>query len=203
LAGEVGSDHGNSGIEDTGDSNNFPQGPYADNESDTPDHCDNGEWCKNAIQIPGGKKVGCPLGTFLTKDGVKYTREKIAQHILYGSAHQKGVGRLWNALYRNALDNTPLISLTGKRTVPTVIVDALSELVLAQPSARIVTETFTDLNFVYGITTSVDQTTLWRLEIDDYGKFGNLAVIGLPASEGQERTPEDLITEAISEGAWD
>jgi hypothetical protein len=67
------------GVEDTDDSNDFPQGPYPEGggEADTPQHCDNGAHCLGAESI-GGRRVGAFLENPLTSDGEAYVRESLA-----------------------------------------------------------------------------------------------------------------------------
>lgn len=67
------------GAEDTGDSDDFPQGPYPDGggEADTPQHCDNGTQCV-AAEIIGGRRVGAFLENPLTSDAEAYVRQSLA-----------------------------------------------------------------------------------------------------------------------------
>jgi len=73
------------GVEDSGDSNDFPQGPYPNGggEADTPAHC--GE-CGIFLENP------------LTKDGVEYVRERIEEPA------QNAVTQLWHRFYQPYLD---------------------------------------------------------------------------------------------------
>lgn len=73
------------GIEDTGDSDDFPQGPYGDGggEADTPQHCD---WCNKFLENP------------LTDYGADYVRLAIEDHNMTG----RGSGyviKAWGAFY--------------------------------------------------------------------------------------------------------
>jgi hypothetical protein len=190
--------------ENTGDSNDFPQGPVENNESDSPGHCDNNEHCTNAVKIPGGKKIGCPLTTILTSDGVEYTRNKIAEHILFGTPHQKCIGRLWLYLYSSQLGNFPLIQLHNQPIeVAAPLKKALS---ILSKTATIEPKVFSDLEYVYGTAVPArhyNAVGLWRLSISDTGKLGDLKTALLPASELQESSVVDILTAAISEEAWD
>jgi hypothetical protein len=57
------------------DSDDFPKGPYSDNEeSDTPQHCASGEDCPNHETLDDGRKVGMLFGS-LTSDGVEYVQQ--------------------------------------------------------------------------------------------------------------------------------
>jgi hypothetical protein len=195
------------GVEDTGDSNDFPQGPYSENEADSPQHCGNHAHCVNAVQIPGAKKIGCPLTCTLTEDGVTYTRRTIAEQILFGSAHQKGVGRLWWHLFQSAMDAEPLLQLTrASSPLPPPVKKALPS--LTSKSCYLLHEVFTDLGNLYGGAISQgedgESLVLWRLEIDTNGKLiTQNNPVQLPASELSERSLENIITDTISEGAWD
>lgn len=79
----------------TYDSDEFPKGPYEDEESDTPQHCACGSDCVNAITLSDGTKVGDWLENELTQDGVNYVKEAI----------EKGgeVADLWAEWYKDYL----------------------------------------------------------------------------------------------------
>ena len=68
------------GISDTGDSDDYPQGPYPDGggEADCPNHCD---FC------------GLFLENSLTDDGVEYVREALSEN------PQGDVIKEWQAYY--------------------------------------------------------------------------------------------------------
>jgi hypothetical protein len=197
------------GIEDTGDSDDFPQGPFPNSETDTPDHCDNGAHCVNAVKIPGGKKIGCPLSCILTQHGVEETRRSIALHILFGSAHQKAVGRLWWHLFHSSLNDGPILKLTSDwAPLPAPIKKELPQ--LTNKPNHLLHETYTDLENVYGGAVShgehEDSLILWRLAINDAGKLSSASTpsvtVQLPLSELQARSLETILTEAINDGAW-
>jgi hypothetical protein len=197
------------GIENTGDSNDFPQGPYTNNESDSPQHCDNGASCANAVQIPGGKKIGCPLVCSLTEEGIAYVRRSIAEHILFGSAHQRGVSRLWWSLFHDSVEYGPLLLLSRSSPLPKAL---RKSLLLSSPkTTNVLTTIFTDLESVYGGAVSRredgESLVLWKLAIDESGHLPPASTpvptVQLPISELQERSLEDMLTEAISDGAWD
>jgi hypothetical protein len=61
---------------------------------------------------------------------------------------------------------------------------------------------YTDFRNVYALTTTSDRASLWKIPID-LGLFGVPQEIDLPLSEFYERTNQELIEEAISEGAWE
>ena len=196
------------GVENTGDSNDFPQGPYPYSETDSPDHCDNGEHCVNAIKIPGTKKIGCPLSCQLTKEGADYVRIEIAKNLLYGTPHQKAVGRLWLHLFKDSVENDQLIPLIIKPVpLPPPLRQSLeSFLDKKEKHTQVIPEIFTDLEYVYGGVVHDDKTPslcLWRVPIGDLGEFGTAEGILLPINEIREQPLVNLITSAISELAWD
>lgn len=71
----------NEGVEDFGDSNGFPQGPYGDGggEADTPQHCGA---CRAFLENP------------LTRDGVAYVRERLSE-----GTGDMAVLRAWSEFY--------------------------------------------------------------------------------------------------------
>jgi hypothetical protein len=222
-----------SSVADTGDSNDFPQPVVFRNETDSPDHCSFGPKCANAVKMPGGSfRIGCPLECCLTRDGLDYVRESIATHILFGSPHQKAMGRLWFYLFssdlkNDSLESRTLISLLKQPVpLPPLLKKALAntseiprscgpgrqlnlvrELVLSP-------QVFTDLEYVYGGGIEKSDSSqcdpggrdlgavLWRLSIDSRGQLEDPRSVGLPQSEALEREIEDLLDEAISEDAW-
>ena len=66
-------------MEDTGDTDDYPQWGSDDEESDCPQHCGNGENCVNSITLSNGSKIGCLIGTNLTTDGVEYVKEAVKE----------------------------------------------------------------------------------------------------------------------------
>lgn len=61
------------------DSDEFPKGPYSDNqESNTPQHCASGAECLDPVEI-GGENYGYFFENDLTSDGIKYLREAITE----------------------------------------------------------------------------------------------------------------------------
>ena len=65
-------------VEDTGDSDDYPQGPFGDGggEADSPQFCAAHDGCINFIQVDG-RKIGAPLENPLTTDGVEYLKGMI------------------------------------------------------------------------------------------------------------------------------
>lgn len=218
CAGKIIEELEKKGVEDTGDSDDFPQGPHGDGggEADSPGHCGNGLGCVNAIKVPGGTKIGCPFGNPLTDDGTSYVREKLAHDIVCETnPHSHGVQLLWSHFYPDVLRDCPLIrfpvdnptsfilSSTSPSPLRHSLIAVLGKLKKKEQS-KILPEIFTDCSHVYGGATSASKTTLWRLTVDnETGKFSDMETVYLPPSESHERTLQDMIEEAIGEGAWD
>jgi hypothetical protein len=80
------------------DSDEFPKGPYPDGggESDSPQHCGNGEDCCNAIVLDG-RNIGAWLENELTTDGVQYVRKALEES-------RNEVTELWAEWYTDELD---------------------------------------------------------------------------------------------------
>ena len=210
CAGKIIEELEKKGVEDTGDSNDFPQGPHGDGggESDSPGHCGMGPGCVIAIKVPGGNKIGCPFGNPLTDEGAAYVQQKLAHDIVCEtSPHSHGVQLLWSHVYPDILRDCPIIkfpidnptSFHLRHSLITIL-----EKLKKKEQSKILPEIFTDCSYVYGCATSASKTTLWRLTVDnETGKFSDIETAYLPASETHERTLQDMIEEAIGEGAWD
>jgi hypothetical protein len=68
------------GIEDEGDSDQFPQWVDEDySETDCPSHCGNGPDCLYAIELPSGHRVGYHILESLTTYGRDYVTQAIAE----------------------------------------------------------------------------------------------------------------------------
>jgi hypothetical protein len=194
------------GAEDTGDSDDFPQGPLGDGggEADSPGHCGFGSSCENALPLPSGSKIGAPFGNPLTSDGIEYLQSTLVRNLLASEKHANDVGRLWAAIYNEHLD-IPLTLLPkdfqrDHWDLPANFKKHLSWF-HKEDHSTVMPELFTDLRYVYGGAASVHKTTIWRLEITPTG-FTDLRTVLLPASEAQARSLEDMIREIIEEDAW-
>lgn len=186
---------------DDGNSDYYPQGPYpcGGGEADSPQHC-SALNCKNAVQIPGGRRVGCPLGNPLTKDGDRYTTTSIAKSILSKSRHERAVGRLWLHIY-DYLEPAELIELTADDPQSSPAKRLLPKHYRPVPDSSL----YTDLHHLYGAAASPRQSgvVLWRLSIDDVGEFFVIRTVELPGEELSERTVEDMLKEAWRDDAWE
>jgi hypothetical protein len=196
------------GAEDDGDSEQYPQGPYSDGggESDIPQHCDNGAQCVNAVQVPGGAKIGCPFGNPLTDESASHLVEAIAKDVLRQDDHARAIGRLWCLIYPD-VGTAELIKITaGGRQVcafwPANLGELFTALDLGEGCA-VSCICYTDIDYLYGSALRPGAIVLWRAEITPEGNFANLENVALPESEASERTVADMITEAVRDGAWD
>lgn len=90
----IGDELAAAGVEDTGDSDTFPQGPYPDGggEADAPQHCDSGARCLNA-EVLGSRKVGVFLENPLTEEGRRYVSEASTR------SGGRAVARRWSEHY--------------------------------------------------------------------------------------------------------
>lgn len=82
-----------------GDDNSeeYPCGPYSDDEADCPQHCASGEDCLDPTILPSGARVGKFLDNPLTADGATYVL----------TTHHKNpseVTRLWLEAYSGIHD---------------------------------------------------------------------------------------------------
>lgn len=67
--------------EHTYDSDDFPKGPFSDDdESDSPNHCDAGAECLEALDLHDGSKVGA-IVSGLTEEGIVYVRVAITEQL--------------------------------------------------------------------------------------------------------------------------
>ena len=188
------------GVEDDGDTDTYPQRVQS-NECDSPPHCGNHDKCVNAVEILSGKKIGCPLECSLTSDGSNYVAKNVAEHLLFGSNHQRGVALLWRHLYRNYLRDVPLMELSTKK-FPSTLTKKVVHLT-RDMHLTLCPETFTDLWHIYGCAHNQYHTVLWKLEVTDDGGFTSLQIVMLPPSERNERPIRDMVVEAVSEDAWE
>jgi hypothetical protein len=84
------------GCKDTGDSDDYPQGPFESSleESDSPQHCGQRDDCINAESYPGlNKGVGLFLENALTTDGMDYVKNVVKAN------PNDTVAQLWGKFY--------------------------------------------------------------------------------------------------------
>lgn len=64
-------------VEDTGDTEDYPQWGSSEESVDCPQHCANQGDCVDPVELTPGLKVGKLLDNPLTEEGVRYVREVI------------------------------------------------------------------------------------------------------------------------------
>lgn len=96
-----------------------PEGPYADGggEADSPQHCDNHDTCRNAIQV-GDRKVGCFLENPLTSEGRKYVESACLEALRAGRVDSVALD-VWAPFYRISLPPDDVCDECGE-TIPDV-----------------------------------------------------------------------------------
>lgn len=57
--------------------------------------------------------------------------------------------------------------------------------------------------YLYGLTANDDKLVLWRLDVSAGNVLHDPVSVLLPPLEATERTPEAILHEAISDGAFD
>lgn len=133
------------------DSDQYPDGPYPPEESDSPDHCDAGEACVNAIELPYGGKIGQWLGNDLTSDGIDYVCSSVLDAMDSASEHKRQVNRLWRHLYAAQIDDClaelhPIAQVGGPETPSR----AISAVVEERKRGRIIANgLWTDGDYIY------------------------------------------------------
>jgi hypothetical protein len=190
------------GVEDDGDPDTFPQGPYGDGggEADTAQFCDNRRDCVNAVEVDG-HKISCPLGNPLTSHGAESLRKSVRDDLLAPDKRTRLIGRLLCHVWKDFTE-TPLVRLPPRATSSKLLEKHLAYL-RKDEHAEISPVMFTDLEHVYGIATNPSKTIAWRITCTDEGGLTDLSVVYLPASEVTERGVEDVVREAALADAWD
>jgi len=194
--------------EDSGDSSDYPQGPYLDGggEADAPQFCDSGEYCPNAFASPGRgvRKSGCPLGNPLTSDGIKYVNNTVRTLVFAYGRHLRALGRLEAYLYgRGGHDViTPEALEVPIKTLDNVSRD-LEEKVEGLGLADLGENFYVDPEYVYcSGQKKTGEVVLARIELSPDGGFGKPDVALLPAGEAS-RPQGEVMAAAIEEMAWD
>lgn len=116
----------NDGVADSGDSDGYPQGPYPEEETDSPNHCASEENCLEAINLgdwglaPDAelygaetRKIGAITNDGLTDAGEAYLREMLepdeihytrgigsgATHVRTFTPYQEALHALWKEVH--------------------------------------------------------------------------------------------------------
>lgn len=189
------------GVEDDGDSDTFPQGPYdGGGEADSACFCGRGRDCLSAVEVEN-RKIGCPLGNSLTADGIRALQDSIRRNLLAPDKYSRMVGRLLCRVWKDYTE-TPLLRLPPAAGSSKLLEKHLAYL-RNDEKATVSPIVFTDLEHVYGIASKPTKTIVWRITCTDSGGLTDLSTVDLPSSEATERSVESIVTEAASEGAWD
>ena len=192
------------GVEDDGDSDTYPQGPYSNGggESDSAHFCGSHRECVNATRI-GNTKIGCPLGNPLTSEGSMALRDSIRRDLLSPKKYGRMVGRL---LRRKWGDYVQEAEYVAPAVVPSKFPASLEKLV--QRYGRVnkaVVEHYLvlDADHAYFVGRRGAEVDLLRATVNDEGEFDVLDDATVPVAVLEGRDPRDVVMEAISDGAWD
>jgi hypothetical protein len=175
--------------------------PQGGGQSDTAWFCAFRRDCKNAIEVVANKWIGCPLGNPLSRAGAADLRESICRTMLAPDKYTRRIGRLLNRIWKDYTASS-LVRLPANHTRSPLLHKALTN-IWRDEKAEISPIFYTDLEHIYGIATYPTKTLVWRITATDEGGLTNLGVVYLPASEGQDRSVEQIVMEAASENAWD
>ena len=198
--------------EESFDSNDFPKGPLSGGggEADSIHHCDSNGECLNAIKLPCGSKIGAWLGNDLTGEGDRWLAESIRESIFKDDAHGRQVNRLWRLKYSDPLSSLNGVEpVTGHELASPLIQQFLRSIGGQQP--QIVNQVWSDLDCLYGFSMQKEVASwkqpaaliVWKSDILPDGSIDKPMKVELPASEAQEREPQDILMELIGDGAWD
>jgi hypothetical protein len=193
---------------DTGDSNDYPQGPYNDGggEADSPQFCDSGKACSNKVVVPSGTSIGCPLGNPLTRDGIKEINETVRSLAFANHIHSRAVSRLYALLYgpqgHNVLTDeiVEIVITDGLRELPQSLQRALQE----DKNSKQLAKLYVDINNLYYVSVGKhNETIVGRVALNPDGSYGKPEVVKLPGSELNERSAMDIVRTCVEDVAWD
>jgi hypothetical protein len=198
--------------EESFDSDDFPKGPFGDGggEADTIHHCDSNESCLNAIELPCGSKIGAWLGNSLTSEGEEWLAKSIRESIFRRHILEQQVNRLWRLKYADPLSSLNSVEpVTGSSLKSPLVKDFISAIGGQQP--QIVNQVWCDLDCLYGFSMQKAvadwkqpaSLIVWKADILPDGSLDKPSKVELPASEAQEREPQDILMELIGDWAWD
>lgn len=186
------------GGQDSGDSGDFPQGPFPDGggEADSCHFCDRGRDCLSAVEV-AGHKVGQPLGNPLTSDGVEALVESVRRDLVSNKKFEREVGRLlahvWGDYLQDMLVRVLLPAklpgleqLLGRRYL-------LDHVVLADSSHL----------YLLGQELETREVHLLRAWVSDEGDFATLDDAAVPPGTAEGYSVEKLLRQAVEDGAWD
>lgn len=189
-----------------GDSNTYPQGPYSDGggESDSFHFCGSGPKCVNAVEIDR-KKIGCPLGNPLTRDGAVHLRSTIVENVVSQSLSSRLLGRLlrrvWSDYTGGDYSNDAVRLDVALNKLPTSLVNAVKN---RYGRADPIVDAFAlaDPDNIYLIARWRD-VDLLRLPADDEGNFNQIDVATVPHAAAEGYDAERLLRDAVENMAWD
>ena len=198
--------------EESFDSDDFPKGPFSGGggEADSIHHCDSNETCLNAIELPCKSKIGAWLGNDLTSEGDEWLASSIRESIFRDDAHGRQVNRLWRLKYSNPLSSLNEVEpVTGHELASPLVQQFLRSIGGQQP--QIVNQVWSDLDCLYGFSMQKEVASwkqpaaliVWKSDIMPDGNLDKAMKVELPASEAQEREPQDILMELIGDWAWD
>ena len=198
--------------EESFDSDDFPKGPFSDGggEADSIHHCDSNGECLNAIKLPCGSKIGAWLGNSLTSEGDEWLAESIRESIFKDDAHGRQVNRLWRIKYSDPLSSLNGVEpVTGRKLASPLVQQFIKSIGGQQP--QIVNQVWCDLDCLYGFSMQKAVADwkqpaaliVWKSDILPDGSLDKPSKVELPASEAQEREPQDILMELIGDWAWD
>lgn len=185
-------------VEDDGDSQDFPQGPYPDGggESDSAQFCSSGPHCLEALTV-NGHKVGCPLRCPLTRDGADAVFRTVKSALVSPRKFDQAMGRVLVEVWGDYLDDRlervllpghlpDLERLVGRRYV-------LHHVALAEPWHL----------YLLGFEAPGKTCHLLRVGVDDDGKLSRLDGVAVPGDVAEGYDAEKLLRQAVDDGAWE
>jgi hypothetical protein len=179
-------------VEDTGDSGDWPQGPYPDGggEADSPTHCGNGKDCLESLDIGSGIPIGVWLENPLTEKGLKFVAERLAENFNSPRRHGRLVNNYWRCVYHDEL----MQWLAGRliKLTTTTDPDKVHE--------------FIDCDYAYTVDLSGNLKgthNMCRWELSEDGHLKHPRVIVVPEEAMKGVAPEKMLRDAIDEGAFE
>jgi hypothetical protein len=199
---------------DDGDSDTYPQGPHGDGggESDSFHFCGSGPRCINAVEIDQ-RKIGCPLGNPLTRDGAIRLREQVVEDLLSPTIFKRLLGRLLRRVwsdYTGGDYSSSVVRLdVSPAKLPTSLVNAVknhygveSGIFNLKDDPIIDAFVLADPDHVYLVARWRD-VDLLRIAVDDEGNFNEVDVATIPREAAEGYDAERLLRDADEDMAWD
>jgi hypothetical protein len=211
---------GDLGKEDTRDSGDYPQGPYSDGggEADNPIHCGGERDCLESLDLGNNVIVGKWLENPLTKDGLQYVAEKLADNFHSPSAQQRLLANFWRSVYHDDLMSwlagrlIKLSTTTDQRRHEFVDCDYCYDVDtspnLGDQGHGSTSRAFVLENFLLGHNEKIHEATvptnsMTRWEIDNDGIQRRPRTVVVPEEVMKGSSPERMLRDAIDEGAFE